>query len=227
MPTETFKPGDRVVWWKQTPGGGYVCPVLSTVLAVTAKRIKIEAEDEGGKVIRHVMPRSIEHLASPPEARRKPPEKSGAGRSKGAGGKPAPGRSKGVELTIVRPDRASLPEKDEVREDRIDMEIVVDAHDREERAMGWHSHLTDHLDVPFRARCIEERSISSLGVGDEVEVIGMPTGDECDREMFVMIRRGKRQLAVPLAQLDVIEGDDQTRQAVEDWHYWVGMRYEF
>jgi hypothetical protein len=64
-------------------------------------------------------------------------------------------------------------------------------------------------------------------VGDEVEVIGMPTGDECDREMFVMIRWGKRKLAVPLAQLEVIEADDATREAVEDWHYWVGMGYEF
>jgi len=227
VPTETFKPGDRVVWWKQTPGGGYVFPVLSTVLAVTTKRIKIEAEDEEGKVIRHVMSRSIEHHASPPKARRKPPEKSEAGRSKKAGEKPGPERSKWVGSSVVRPSRASPPEKDEVREDRIDIEIVVDAHDREERAMGWHSHLTDHLDVPFRAGCIKERSISPLGVGDEVEVIGMPTGDECDREMFVMIRWGKRQLAVPLAQLDVIEADDQTREAVEDWHYWVGMGYEF
>jgi hypothetical protein len=125
------------------------------------------------------------------------------------------------------PKARTKPAKDEVREERIDMEIVVDAYDADERAMGWYSHLADNLDVPFGARCIEERSISPLAVGDEVEVIGMPTGDECDREMFVMIRWGKRRLAVPLAQLEVIEADDATRQAVEDWHYWVGMGYEF
>src|SRR4051812_31729104 len=63
--SKPFKPGDRVVWWKQTPGGGHVEPVLSTVLAVTAKRVKIEAEDEEGKVIRHVLPGSIErHVSS-------------------------------------------------------------------------------------------------------------------------------------------------------------------
>ena len=49
-----FKPGDRVVWWKQE--GGYVSPVLSTALSVTAKRVKIEAEDEDGDVIRYVLP---------------------------------------------------------------------------------------------------------------------------------------------------------------------------
>jgi Calcium binding len=42
-----------------------------------------------------------------------------------------------------------------------------------------------------------------------------------------MNRRGERQLAVPLAQMDVIEADDQTREADEDLHHWIGMGYEF
>src|SRR5918997_1021239 len=79
------------------------------------------------------------------------------------------------------PKARTKPAKDEVREERIDMEIVVDAYNADERAMGWYSHLTDTLDVPFGARCIEERSISPLAVGDEVEVIGMPAGGGCDR----------------------------------------------
>src|SRR4051812_39222434 len=128
---------------------------------------------------------------------------------------------------MMAKSRKAKPEKDEGREERIDGEVVVDANGEEERATGWHCYLTDNLGVPFRARYIEERSVSPLGVGDEVEVTGMPTGDECEREMFVMIRRGKRKLAVPLAQLEVVGADEPTRQAVEDWHYWVGMGYEF
>lgn len=58
MPTETFKPGDRVVWWKQTPGGGYVFPVLSTVLGVTAKRIK-SPESKKTKVMIMRSPRAF------------------------------------------------------------------------------------------------------------------------------------------------------------------------
>jgi Calcium binding len=34
-------------------------------------------------------------------------------------------------------------------------------------------------------------------------------------------------LAVPLSQLEVVHGDDEPRQAVEDWHYWVETGYEF
>ena len=33
--------------------------------------------------------------------------------------------------------------KDGVREERINMEIVVDAYDEEERAMGWYYYLAD------------------------------------------------------------------------------------
>jgi hypothetical protein len=63
--------------------------------------------------------------------------------------------------------------RDEEREQRITMEIIVDAYTPEEQAMGWYYSLEDRLTVPFVARCIAERSISPLRVGDEVEVVGM------------------------------------------------------
>ena len=50
------KPGDRVIWWKRMPGGDYVYPVQATVLALTEKRVKIEADDDGEIVIRYVPP---------------------------------------------------------------------------------------------------------------------------------------------------------------------------
>ena len=55
----------------------------------------------------------------------------------------------------------------------------------------------------------------------------MAAEDECDHEMFVLMRWERRPLAVPLAQLEGIAEDDQTRQAIEDWHYWVARGYEF
>ena len=109
------------------------------------------------------------------------------------------------------------------------MEIVVDAYDSEERAMGWYYYLDDTLQFPFTAHCTSERSLSPLQKGDEVEVLGMADADECQHEMFVMIRHERKQgLAVPLAQLKPIsDADEATRQAVEDWLYWVKMGYEF
>jgi len=32
---------------------------------------------------------------------------------------------------------------------------------------------------------------------------------------------------VPLAQIAVVEADDATQEAVEDWHYWVNRGYGF
>jgi hypothetical protein len=120
------------------------------------------------------------------------------------------------------------PKRDEEREERITMEIIVDAYGPEEQAMGWYYYLEDKLQFPFTATCIAKRAISPLRVKDEVEVIGMPGESECKGEMFVTIRWEKDGLAVPLSQLKpTSDTDEQTLQAVEDWHYWVQMGYEF
>jgi len=57
---EVLKPGDRVIWWKRIPGGDYVYPVQATVLALTEKRVKIEADDDGEIVIRYVPRESVQ-----------------------------------------------------------------------------------------------------------------------------------------------------------------------
>jgi hypothetical protein len=122
----------------------------------------------------------------------------------------------------------SKQKRDEEREYRITMEIVVDAHGPEERAMGWYYYLEDTLQFPFAATCVTKRAISPLRVKDEVEVIGMPGEEECEHEMFVTIRWDKEGLAVPLSQLKPINAtEEQTKKAVEDWHYWVQMGYKF
>lgn len=114
------------------------------------------------------------------------------------------------------------------REKRIDRDIIVDCYNEDERAMGWYYYPQEQLHMPFTATCIAKRAISPLRVNDEVDVIGMPPKDECLREMFVTIRWEKEELAVPLAQLKPItHTDEQTKQAVADWHYWVEMEYAF
>jgi hypothetical protein len=55
-----LQPGDRVIWWKRIPGSDYVYPVQATVLTLTAKRVKIEADDDGESVIRYVPRESLQ-----------------------------------------------------------------------------------------------------------------------------------------------------------------------
>lgn len=116
--------------------------------------------------------------------------------------------------------------KDEEREERIHMEIIVDAYSPEEQAMGWYTYLSDTLQFPFTARCVARRAISPLEPGDEVEAVGIAPDEECQHEMFVLIRWHPHPLAVPLMQLEGIHVDEETQQAIEDWHYWVNQGYE-
>ena len=113
------------------------------------------------------------------------------------------------------------------RENRIAFEIVVDAYDQAERAMGWYCYLQDQLQVPFKATCRSARSTSPLEVGVEVEVVGLASEDDCMSEIFVLVRYGKSRLAVPLEQLACHVLDKQTCQAVADWHYWVARGYDY
>jgi hypothetical protein len=116
--------------------------------------------------------------------------------------------------------------RDEEREQRIEMEIIVDAYGPEEQALGWYYWLEGQLHFPFGARCIAERRISPLRKGEEVEVIGMAEEGECEHEMFVLISWQGRTLGVPLAQLEGIGVDEQAREAIDDWHYWVDRGYK-
>ena len=116
--------------------------------------------------------------------------------------------------------------KDEAREQRIVMEAVVDAYGASERAMGWYYYLDSKMKVPFKARCRLARAISVLKIKEEVEVLGMAPEEECESEMFVWVRRAGERVAVPLAQLQPLSKDQETREAVGDWLYWVDRGYE-
>jgi len=113
------------------------------------------------------------------------------------------------------------------RERRIEMEIVVDAYNALERAMGWYYYLEERLEFPFKARCKSKREISPLHVEEKVELIGMAAEEECESEMFVRLRWRGANLSVPLSQLEPLAASHSTKEAAVDWHYWVGRGYHF
>jgi len=57
--------------------------------------------------------------------------------------------------------------------------------------------------------------------------VGMAPKEECVSEMFVRLRWRGANLVVPLSQLKPLAADPKTKEAVADWHYWVGRGYEF
>lgn len=116
---------------------------------------------------------------------------------------------------------------DHTRDQRIEMEIVVDAYNSEERAMGWYYYLEEKLGVPFHARVSKELPVSPLILNDEVEVLGVAPEEVCTTEMFIWVRQPRRNLAVPLSQLVPLGNNQTINEAVADWHYWVSQGYQF
>ncbi|PSB00399.1 calcium-binding protein [Merismopedia glauca] len=107
------------------------------------------------------------------------------------------------------------------REQRIDLEIIVDAYVPEEQAMGWYYYLDKKLHFPFPA----------LWNGSEVEVVEMSPEDDCEQQMFVEVlyQEGEAEdiFSVPLSDIEVEEVDDETAEAIADWHYWLNRGYDF
>jgi hypothetical protein len=65
--TVVFQAGERVVWWKRA-FGGLTVPIQATVLAVTPRRIKIQAKDPdttSETIVRHVTPEHLQPLEVP------------------------------------------------------------------------------------------------------------------------------------------------------------------
>jgi hypothetical protein len=89
------------------------------------------------------------------------------------------------------------------------------------------SDLQEKLHVPFKARCKSARSTSPLQVGSEVQVVEIAAEDDCMSEVFVLVKYGKSRLAVPLAQLECHSSNEETCQAVADWHYWVARGHQY
>lgn len=122
------------------------------------------------------------------------------------------------------------PKRDEEREERIAMEIIVDCYNEHEAWSGWECYLEDKLVFPFQAECIRARRGSPLKVGECVKVTGMLDDDEAAdalAEMQVEIEWQSRTLGVPLAQLRGIDVNAETAEAIADWHYWVAQGREF
>jgi Calcium binding len=103
----------------------------------------------------------------------------------------------------------------------------VDAYGPEEQAMGWYYYLEDKIHFPFQAKCIVSKVISPLQRGESVEVRSLAPEDTCSDDMLVQIRWEGRTMAVPLSQITAIDPDEQTREAIKDWHYWVAQGYCF
>ena len=117
--------------------------------------------------------------------------------------------------------------KDAAREQRIIMEAIVDANGPDEQAMGWYYYLDDKITFPFTAECIAVNKRAPLELGEKITALQMSGEDYCEHDMHVDISWKGKVLAIPLAQIKPLETDEETAEAIGDWHYWKNRGYTF
>ncbi|MEZ4718395.1 MAG: calcium-binding protein [Caldilineaceae bacterium] len=54
-----------------------------------------------------------------------------------------------------------------------------------------------------------------------VVVLGMADEADCMHEMFVEVEWQGRHFGVPLAQIEALDADDDSVEAIDDWKYWI------
>ncbi len=56
----------------------------------------------------------------------------------------------------------------------------------------------------------------------------MADEDDCENEMWAEVKLKKETFIVPLVQLHPLnEDDEETREAIADWKYWLARGYQF
>jgi hypothetical protein len=131
--------------------------------------------------------------------------------------------------------RTQAVKEDPMREDRILFDIVVDAYNETERALGWYYYLEQQITFPFAARFNStltnlnpnSRARSPLRKEDRVSVIGLAEEDDCMSDVLVVVEFKGAEFIAPLAQLECNALDYESAQAVSDWHYWYARGYQY
>ncbi|BAY65073.1 hypothetical protein NIES22_51750 [Calothrix brevissima NIES-22] len=122
-------------------------------------------------------------------------------------------------------------EQDQTREQRIKTEIIADAEDKEDRAMAWYYYLEEALIFPFNAKWTKKSRKSTTPQEKQVEVLGMAPDDECLKDMIVEVAviNGKEDdvYSAKLSEIEAIDADEDTLEALADWQYWLARGYKF
>ncbi|MBD2206791.1 calcium-binding protein [Calothrix sp. FACHB-1219] len=122
-------------------------------------------------------------------------------------------------------------EQDQTREQRIKTEIIADAEDKEDRAMAWYYYLEEALNFPFNAKWTKKSRKSTTPQEKQVEVLGMAPDDECLKDMIVEVAviNGKEDdvYSAKLSEIEAIDADEDTLEALADWQYWLARGYKF
>ncbi len=110
--------------------------------------------------------------------------------------------------------------RDPKRDERISNEIIVDCYDDGEVAYAWHGYMEENLLFPFSAKVTFKKKDGSKHK-KQVEVIELDEyNDTTDLRVGVSVEGSDLLHSVRIMNLEEVEADEFTLQAIEDWQYW-------
>jgi hypothetical protein len=118
-------------------------------------------------------------------------------------------------------------ETNQIREARFAEKILSEAEDKVERAMAWYYYLDDTINFRFSAVWNKINRKTSSVEKRNVEVLSMSDAESCLSNMYVVISYMDDQYDVKLSEIEAIDADEQTKEALADWGYWLARGYVF
>lgn len=116
--------------------------------------------------------------------------------------------------------------EERLREEKIEEEILEGCYNSEMQMRAWHDYLQVALSFPFFATW---KSVKE-DIEDDVKVIDMTNFIYCSQEkdMLVEIVYNNDIQTASLFEMINCDADEKTKEALDDWHYWVnsGNRFE-
>jgi len=109
---------------------------------------------------------------------------------------------------------------------RVNSKILVDCYDAYQQGQGWTLYLLDNISCPFTAEYSgnSKLSIKPNQTMTVLELVNSVYASEEDLECFmarVEVEIGDVLYEVPLEDLNTIDADKKTQQAIADWQFYI------
>ncbi len=114
-------------------------------------------------------------------------------------------------------------ENDKERKHRIHYEIIVDAYNEYEQAMGWYIHMNDNLEFPMQAK-VKLRLRGGKTEEKTVKIVEIDPKSEGSLTLRLGITEGKsdRVQYISLEDIVSIQTTEENLAFLNDWLYWHG-----
>lgn len=123
-----------------------------------------------------------------------------------------------------------LENEEDFRRNIIDMEIIVDSYDDREVKGAWECYLEEVIVFPFKAKLINNTECPEISKGEIVTVTDMDSDVyllPCTGAIeYVFIEWKDMEEIIAPKNLENLEKDNETLEAIKNWNFWVNEYFK-